>query len=309
MSVDQHYTPEFNLGMRPAAKQLYRADDRSPWDEWTQKAVHTDIKAASYVQECALIVRHEPHPSNNNEAALHSITVQSPLIRKTLEATFDGYAGLNTQLKQLTFNAPFHPFYYRWHLFEKLHENEQGQEAKSHLGLLYDVLSKEIVPHIEAMQDFTKNAVISFDSLWTLFSPDMEIYTRIDGQERILQLRESRYGASMSGEYFSLECRYVDCDGSRFGYVETSVEINSFDGVKRFEELDAIPVHLHSDAEGLLRRLNERGEKFEGLNGFRHRQYEGFYTARGSRQVKRRHVGDAVYLVGRRLLIGPSGIG
>lgn len=294
MSVDPDYTPEFNIGMRPAAKQLYRADDRSTWDEWTPKTIRTDTNAASYVHECALIVRHEPHPSNNNQAALHSITVQSPLIKKVLEVTFEGYQGLNTQLKQLTFKAPFHPFYYRWHLFEKFRQDEQDEEIKSHLVLLHSVLSNEILPHIEAMQDFTKNKVISFDYLWTIFSPGMEVYTKIDGHDRILQLKESRYGASMSGEYFSLECRYIDCDGSRFGYVDTSVEIDSFDGVKRLVDLDAMPSHLHSDIENLVEILYRRGEKFENLNGLRHMQYSGFYTSRGSRELRRRHVSDAI---------------
>jgi hypothetical protein len=76
------------------------------------------------------------------------------------------------------------------------------------------------------MEDFTKNKVISFDSLWTIFAPDMEVYTKIDGQDRIVLLRDSRYGANMSGEFFSLEYRYIDYDGSRFGYIETSLEIN-----------------------------------------------------------------------------------
>ncbi|KFY72295.1 hypothetical protein V499_07548 [Pseudogymnoascus sp. VKM F-103] len=290
MSIDSDYTPEFSLGMRPETKQLYRPDDRSTWDEWNPGNIHTDAEAGSFSQECALIVRREPHPSNNNQAALHSITVQSPLIKKVLEGTFEGFEGLNTQLKQLTFKAPFHPFYYRWHRFEKLRQDEQDQDTKNHLDLLYAILSKEILPHIEAMEDLTKNKVISFDYLWTIFSPGMEVYTKIDGHDRIVLLRDSRYGANMSGEYFSLECRYIDCNGSRFGYVETSLEINSFDGVKKLVDLDAFPSHLHPDVEGLVSRLHARGDNLEQLNGFHHMSYSGFYTARSTRQVRKRHV-------------------
>ncbi|KFY51030.1 hypothetical protein V496_08991 [Pseudogymnoascus sp. VKM F-4515 (FW-2607)] len=290
MSVDSDYTPEFSLGMRPETKQLYRPDDRSTWDEWNPGNVRTDAEAGSFAQECALIVRREPHPSNNNQAALHSITVQSPLIKKVLEGTFQGFEGLNMQLKQLTFKAPFHPFYYRWHRFEKLRQDEQDQNTKNHLDLLYAILSKEILPHIEVMEDLTKNKVISFDYLWTIFSPGMEVYTKIDGHDRIVLLRDSRYGANMSGEYFSLEFRYIDCDGLRFGYVETSLEINSFDGVKKLVDLDAFPSHIHPDVEGLVRQLYARGNKLTQLNGFHHMSYSGFYTARSSRQVRKRHV-------------------
>jgi hypothetical protein len=309
MSIDADYAPEFSLGMRPETKQLYRPDDRSVWDEWNPAKIRTDLEAGSYAQECAIIVRREPHPSNNNQAALHSIIVQSPLIKKVLDGTFEGYEGLNTQLKQLTFKAPFHPFYYRWHRFEKLRQEEQAQETKNHVDLLYAVLSKEILPHIEAMEDFTKNKVISFDSLWTIFTPSMEVYTKIDGQDRIVLLRDSRYGASMSGEFFSLECRYIDCDGSWFGYVETSLEINSFDGVKKLVDLDAIPSHIHPDIKNVVKRLHARGHKLEQLNGFHHMSYSGFYTARSSRQVRKRHVSDGMYIAGRTMLTGCFYIG
>ncbi|KFX91101.1 hypothetical protein V490_06073 [Pseudogymnoascus sp. VKM F-3557] len=299
MSVDSDYTPEFSLGMRPETKQLYRADDRSTWDEWNPGNIRADAEAGSFAQECALIVRREPHPSNNNEAALHSITVQSPLIKKALDATFEGVEGLNTQLKQLTFKAPFHPFYYRWHRFEKLRKDEQDEDTKNHLDLLYETLSNEILPHIEVMEDLTKNKVISFEYLWTIFSPGMEVYANIDGHDRIILLRDSRYGASMSGEYFSLECRYIDCDGLRFGYVETSLEIMSFDGVKKIVDLDAFPSHLHPNVEGLVDQLHGRGDKLEQLNGFHHMSYSGFYTARSSRQVRKRHVENG------RIIIDP----
>jgi hypothetical protein len=125
MSVDSGYTPKFSLGMRPETKQLYRPDDRSIWDEWNPGNIRTDAEADSYAKECALIVRHEPYPSDNNQAVPHSIAVQGPLIKKVLNGKFEEFEGLNAQLKQLTFKAPFHPFYYRWHRFEKLRQDEQ----------------------------------------------------------------------------------------------------------------------------------------------------------------------------------------
>lgn len=292
--------------MRPETKQLYRPDDRSTWDEWNPENIRTDVEAGSFSQECALIVRREPHPSNNNQSALHSITVQSPLIKKVLEGTFEGFEGINTQLKQLTFKAPFHPFYYRWHRFEKLCEDEQDQDTKGHLDLLYAILSKEIFPHIEVMRDLIKNKVMSFGYLWTIFSPGMEVYTKINGHDRIVLLKDSRYGANMSGEYFSLEFRYIDCDGLGFGYIETSMEINSFDGVKKLVDLGAFPSHLHPDVEDLVVRLHARGDCLEKLNGFHHMSYSGFYTARSSRQIRKRHVRAAPYSAGLTMLTGCS---
>ncbi|CAD6568114.1 MAG: hypothetical protein ASARMPRED_001413 [Alectoria sarmentosa] len=298
MSVDPNYTPDFSMGMRAEIQQLYRPDDRSVWNESVPDKTATEIEAGSYVQECALIVRREPDPITN-QIALHSITVQSPLIKKVLDGTFKDFEGLNTQLKELTFKAPFHSFYYRWHRFEKLREDEQGQETKDHLDLLYPILSEEVMPHIEAMEDMTKNKVISFDYLWTIFAPGMEVYTKLDGQDRLMELTDNRYGANMGGEFFTLECRYIDCDGSSFGYVSSSVDIDKFKGVKRLVDLVAFPSHLHPNVENLVDRLHARGEKLEQLNGFYHLSYSGFYTARSSRQIRKRHVESS------RIIIDP----
>ncbi|KAF2967591.1 hypothetical protein GQX73_g5990 [Xylaria multiplex] len=301
MSVDEDYVPEFSLGMRPDVKQLYRPDDRSAWAEWTPNDTrNTDVEASSYAQECAIIVRREPDPNNKGRAALHSITIQSPWIKKVLDVTFEGYESLSTSLKQLTFKTPFHPFYYRWHRFQKLRHDEEDPGTREHLDLLHSILSEQIQPHIDAMEDYTKNKVISFEYLWAIFSPGMLIHTLIDGQDRILSLRDSRYTASMSGEYLTLECRYIDCDGLSFGYVATSLEIGSFDGVKKLTDLDTMPAHLHPHAESLVKRLLARGEKLEHLNGFHHMSYSGFYTARSSKQVRKRHVENT------RIIIDPQ---
>ncbi|PWY89945.1 P-loop containing nucleoside triphosphate hydrolase protein [Aspergillus heteromorphus CBS 117.55] len=298
MSVNSDYNADFNLGMRAEIQQLYRPDDRSAWSESVPDKIVTGVEAGSYAQECAFIVRREPHPITY-QVAIVSITIQSPLIKKVLDRTFRGLEGINTQLKQLTFKAPFHSFYYRWHRFERLCEEEQNKEAKTHLDLLYQILRGEIVPQIEAMTDLVKNKVITFDYLWTIFAPGMEVYTRLDGHDRLMELTDSRYGANMSGEFFTLECRYIDCDGSNFGYVSSSVDIAKFEGVKRILDLDAFPSHLHPDSEGLVDRLHVRGEKFEQLNGFHHMAYSGFYTARSSRQIRKRHVENS------RIIIDP----
>ncbi|RDW62492.1 hypothetical protein BP5796_10794 [Coleophoma crateriformis] len=277
-------------------QQLYRPDDRSPWRRWVPNPTATDAEVGTSGPDCAFVVRREPHPITH-QVALHSITVHSPVIRKVLHSTFEGFEGLNTQLKQLTFKAPFYPFYYRWHRFEKLCGIEQDPETKHLLDLLYPILSEEILPQVEAMTDLTQNKVMSFDYLWTIFAPGMEVYTSLDGQDRLMELTDSRYGASMSGEFFTLECRYIDCDGSSFGYLSSSVDINKFEGVKKIVDLDAFPGHLYPDVEHLVDRLHTRGEKLEQLNGFRHMSYSGFYTARSSRQIRKRHVENSRVII------------
>ncbi|KAB8252974.1 P-loop containing nucleoside triphosphate hydrolase protein [Aspergillus flavus] len=298
MSLEPDYNPDFNLGMRTEVQQLYRSDDRSPWNDSPPDKSVVNLEAGSYAQECALIIRREPHPITK-QVALHSITIQSPLIKKVLDNTFKGFDGINTHLKQLTFKTPFHSFYYRWHRFEKLYEDEQDEEVRDHLDLLYPIVREEVMPHIETMNDLTMNRVITFDYLWTIFAPGMEVYTNIDGQDRFMELIDSRYGANMGGEFFTLDCRYIDCNGSSFGYVSNSVDIDKFEGAIKLTDLDVFPSHLHPDVERLVDRLHARGERFEQLNAFHHMSYSGFYTARSSRQIRKRHVENS------RIIIDP----
>ncbi|KAB8277584.1 P-loop containing nucleoside triphosphate hydrolase protein [Aspergillus minisclerotigenes] len=289
MSLEPDYNPYFNLGMRTEVQQLYRPDDRSPWNESAPDKSVLNLEAGSNAQECTLIIRHEPHPITK-QVALHSIAIQSPLIKKVLVSTFKGLDGVNTHLKQLTFKAPFHSFYYRWQIFEKLYEDEQDEEVKNHLKLLCPIVREKVMSHIETMKGLTMNRVITFDYLWAILAPGMEVYTNIDGQDRFMELIDCRYGANMGGEFFTLECRYIDCNESSFGYVSNSVDIDEFEGVIKFIDLDVFPSHLHPDVERLVDRLHARGERFEQLNAFHHMSYSGFYTTRSSRHIRKRHV-------------------
>lgn len=283
------YTPTFPTGMRPSIQPLYRSTDRSPWTT-TPPPPSKETAATSHSQECALLARYAPHPSADNKSALYSMTVQSPLLSAILRKTFDGYEGISVDLKEITFEAPFREWYYRWHIFSALFDEEVDEEVKEHLELLHSVIAPEILPHVERMRDLVAHGVVSFGCLWMIFTPEMEVYTLIAGQDRALRVKSSRYGASMSGEYFVLECRYVDCDGKVFGFADTEVEIMSFKGVKRIVELEGYPAHLHPDVGKLVETLHGRGLKREISRGVQHVEYSGGYVVRGEWEGRMRFV-------------------
>jgi hypothetical protein len=283
----EDFVPEFKPGEKLMIYELYRDHQDAPWDDWIPDDIGRDLEASSHSEEFALVVRREKHPTKN-QLVLHSITIQSPVIREAVQSTFHGFEGINTNLRDLTFRAPFHSFYYRWHRFEKLWKDEQDEDAKNHLELLYQVISKEIVPHVETMEDLTQNGVITFDYLWAIFVPGMEVYTQLDGQDRVMIHGHSRYAQGMMGDkHFNLSCKYIDCDGQKFGYARTSLSIDEFEGVKKISDLRVIPSHFHPNAEQMLSDLHARGEKFEQLNGFHHVLYSGFYRDVSNRWDKR----------------------
>ena len=159
--------------------------------------------------------------------------------------------------------------------------NEQhGEQQGQQFDWLYKIISKEILPHVEATRDMIQSGVISYKYLWALFPPKIDIYSKVDGQDRFYMSTGSSYqnrqihGGSPG---FFINCRYVDSDGNLIGYVDTNMAIYPFSGTKRITDLQVFPGYLHPDVETLVDKLHCRGREFEKYNGFNHVSYSGEY--------------------------------
>ncbi|KAJ0115112.1 hypothetical protein J7T55_001521 [Diaporthe amygdali] len=273
------------VGMKSESKDLYREDYRQPWEEWAPDDIGINSKSTPESAKFALIVRREKRNGDTEEPvlALHSISVQSPLIKELLGPVFAGYRGINTNLKKLEFHAPFHEFFYRWEGFIKAepHGDEDNDIARKHYKLLFNIISPEITAHIEQRNDLIKNGVISFDYVWTLFEPGTEIYSRVDDQDRLFLLDGGKYQKLPNDALiYNLSCRYIDTNGEIFGYTTTSLAIGQFENLKPVFELNVLPSHLQPNMGEIRARLEERGERFQALKGIHYKQYSGVYTLR-----------------------------
>ncbi|KAJ4169824.1 hypothetical protein NW754_005971 [Fusarium falciforme] len=259
------------VGMTAETRDLYRKDCDDPWQEWAPEDIGVNANSAAAAAKFALIIRRQKHRDDNGDLALalFSITVQSPLIKKQLSSVFDGYKGINTNLRKLDFKAPFHEFFYRWEEFVQAMpaEAEENEVSRSHYKLLFDTVSKEMTPHIEQVTDLVKNNVISFQYVWALFEPGIEVYTRVDGHDRILVLVHGEYQKTDCGIIYNLSCRYVDTDGERFGYRNMDIVIQPFGNLRPILELDVVPSRLQPNIEAIRERLVERGQRFVALKG------------------------------------------
>ena len=272
--------PAEPLGMKIGSKELYREDERFAWEEWSPDDIDIDPEETSESKQYALIVRREKQMGQKSSLILHSITIQSPLIREVLGVVFDGYKGMTTRLKDLTFKAPFHEFFYRWDRFQQ-QIKETDAVVLEHMKLLQDIISGEIQLHLEKRQELLVNGLVTFDYLWALFEPDTVIYGQQDGQDGLFKLVSSSYRKLGKMKMFILTCRYIDCDGDAFGYVTQSLTLDDFDGIKPISELSVMPINLHSRTDELWDRLQKRGECFVGLNGFHYKSYSGFFIISG----------------------------
>ena len=266
--------------MRLNSKELYREHDKDAWADWSPDDIDVDLEDTPDTKTYALIVRREKHLKQKTSLVLHSITVQSPLIRQVLETVFDGYGGMTTKLKDLTFTSPFHEFFYRWDSFQQQIKEEDDDLVLEHMRLLQSVISGEIQPHLEKRQELLDNGLVTFDYLWALFEPDAVIYKHSDGHDQLYKLVNSRYREIDATRFLKLTCRYIDCDGIGFGYVTTSLTLSEFEGISPISQLSVVPILLHTQIRKVLERLWKRGKKFVELNGFHYKSYSGLCSVR-----------------------------
>jgi hypothetical protein len=214
--------------------------------------------------------------------SIHSIVVQSPLLKKLLQKVLKDYPGLSVNLRRLELTGKFEPIIHRWgRLQEEISKlgdaTEADRETKKHADLLFDVLKKEFKDLIESSQDMISKGVITFEYLWTIFQPGALVYTRQDGQETGLKLVSAKYGidSNTGTPVLWVSGKYVDFDGSRFGTNKCNIKVPSFSGTRKINTLAAFPLEFHAEKEDLSQRLLERGTKVEALAGSNYKNYHG----------------------------------
>ncbi|KAF4335597.1 TOB3 (member of AAA-ATPase family) [Fusarium beomiforme] len=299
------------VGMAAETKDIYRKSSWDPWQEWTDDEVGIDGRSSHASAKYALIVRREKQHGETDEAILllHSITVQSPLLKKILGPVFKGYRGVNTNLKKLEFHAPFREFYYRWDEFKRADPSKRANnpsEEVAHYKLLANIIHAEIEPRIEQASDLMKNGVISFDYVWALFEPESEVYTKIEGRDRLFAMSSGNYSKTSDGTVaYMLNVRYIDTDGDIFGYTETSLTILPFENIKPILDLEVLPAHFCPGFDKVKKKLVQRGRVFESLRGIHHNIYSGMYSLANTASgvPKQRHVIDERIIIDCRTFL------
>ena len=120
---------------------------------------------------------------------------------------------------------------------------------------------------------------ITYDLLWALFKPNVEVYTICQGTQapRCVLFNQMEERKDLSGsKYMHLETRYLGSDGTALGEVTTSSSIPIFRGTTRIELLSAYPLQYHPERDQIRSQLVECGQKFTSLlGGHHHKQYKG----------------------------------
>ena len=282
----------YDAGMKSGLKHLYSGkEDKKGRFQWQDKIPEDigDPAENDQTAKWALLVRNvKVYNDPRRVLSIHSIVVQSPLLKKLLAGVLKGYPGVTVGLNRLEFSGRFEPLIHRWADLEKAigklgNDTEDQRTTKEHAKLLQDVLVKEFKSMIDTSQDMKSKRVMTYEHLWTLFQPGATVFARQDGQETAMALVETRYGQDAKGvPCFWLTCKYVDWDGAKFGTNKINLSISIYSGTRSIGSLRVYPLEYHHEGDAIRTRLIERGAKTEALAGPNYRAYQGVAWRQGT---------------------------
>ncbi|KAF1935029.1 P-loop containing nucleoside triphosphate hydrolase protein [Clathrospora elynae] len=282
----------FDPGMKSGLKHLYSGKEdkkgRFQWQEIIPEDIGDPVENDETAKWALLVRNVKVYNDPTRVLSIHSIVVQSPLLKKLLASVLKNYPGVTVGLNRLEFTDKFEPLIHRWTELQEAigklgDETEDQCTTKSHAKLLQEVLTKEFKSLIETAQDMRSKRVMTYQHLWTLFQPGSTVFARQDGQETAMTLVQTRYGQDAKGvPCFWLNCKYVDWDGAKFGIQRINLSISAYTGTRSISSLQVYPLEYHHEGESIRTRLIERGAKAEALAGPNYRAYQGVAWRQGS---------------------------
>lgn len=242
------------------------------WEDEPPKDVNLQTKDP--LGGFAVLIRKRKGHGEEPPLVMHSLAIQSPLIKKVLAEVLKDYPGVApTEVLDLCLEAPFESLFHRWQNLLKAGRDDPDVLTRRHVKVLRDILEPEFEDYFEVSDECRLHGVITFRSLWIIFEPGELIFTAIDGEERLLRLNGGSYVNVEDEPCYELYCEHVDWDGTRFGLGQTPIQIYQFNGTITIEKLPAMPLKMHADQLAIKERLSKRGRKFEELRGYHFKAY------------------------------------
>lgn len=246
------------------------------------KADDTKLVTKKNSKSYAVILHNgRENPASNQTAHLHSVIVQSPLIKKVLRNTFgelhhnymdDDYRGV-----RLTF--PFDPILLCWDKLQDVAVHDPSKEVREHVKLLLDAVRPTLKLPLEAIQICHRYGAIAYQFLWAVYQPGELMYLPSDGflfePDQLARITECRYRDYKGGSRFEISSESIEWSGVGFGLVSVNRVIERFQGTCDISSFDEIPLQFHPDKANIKERLLERGRKYEKLRGFHIKSYSG----------------------------------
>ncbi|KAG6364152.1 hypothetical protein INS49_005750 [Diaporthe citri] len=131
------------------------------------------------------------------------------------------------------------------------------------------LVQKEYATTTSQLTALSEKGLISYDLLWCLFPPRVEVYTDVNAlhEPQILRCKSFGYHEDQqTGEkWFAIQSECLNHDSQGFGWSEQLLKISSFKGTAHITSLLAHPLAYHPKEKDLRGRLHARGKTFVGL--------------------------------------------
>jgi hypothetical protein len=167
---------------------------------------------------------------------------------------------------------------------------EATADEIAHLDLLISFVEEKYASLRQRLNALLQHGEITYDLLWALFKPNTIIYTTCDGtgKPRGVKYRDGGEKSGLFGDFYQMNCDYLDSDGDHFGLVSIDLPVPRFSGVKRIATLPCFPLSYHPEKDQMRETLIQCGKKFHGLRGPCHRYCEGqAFFVKEKEKVKR----------------------
>lgn len=249
--------------------------DESGRTSWSKNPPDT-LEAAAENEESAqyaIIVRNAKCYDGRRSLSLHSVVIQSKPLKKFLRKVLEGYPGVTTNLKRLEFASPFRPLVHRWERLIQARDEEQDVTTKEHVDLFYKVLEEELRDTLARKEDLVRNGVITHDLLWTILEPDDVVINTWDGRTRGLLFSSATLHCQTGA--WVLGTKFIDFDGTDFGYENEVFNVGPFSGTTPITALPVSPLKYHTNNASIRQLLIAQGKVWEEHKGYHYKQYEG----------------------------------
>jgi hypothetical protein len=269
------------VGIVAESKTLYAKidqDNNRSWSHSPPDGLETAAESGKTLKYAVLVRKMKPKSGDSTQSlVIDSIVIQSPYLKRVLGKVFKGYPGIFTDVSRLVFSAPFWCFVHRWQGFlDAKNDESHDQETKTHMELLYAIMSAELKDTIQERDDAIRSRVVSWDYVWTLFPPHSAVLTSMRDKLTAVQFESGAYTEVQGcGKIYKMKCHVVDWDGKKMGWAVEGVQIRKYDGKVSFEDLECRPLEHAANAAKVRAYLIARGRTFQRLASNPYQYYDG----------------------------------
>ncbi|KAF2731968.1 AAA family ATPase [Polyplosphaeria fusca] len=149
---------------------------------------------------------------------------------------------------------------------EEKFKAEPNRMLINDIGTALRFIEEDFGSDIRSLRSLLAGKEITYDLLWTIFSPKELLICFGHGhmnQTQALKLLSSGYSERPNGTpYFYVEGQVITHDGEDFGRSELYIGIDTFQGAKSLTSLPVFPMKFWPEEKQLREELIDRGKKY-----------------------------------------------